>query len=81
MIGERVLAIGREELDQLAALRVGEARADADVLQRARVVVQAEQQRADRGVPSPFLCQRKPATTQSQSRSCLTLSITRLFGS
>ena len=32
-------------------------------------------------VPSPFLCQRKPATTQSQSRSCLTLNITRLFGS
>ena len=24
---------------------------------------------------SPFLCQRKPATTQSQSRSCFTLSI------
>ncbi len=32
-------------------------------------------------VRSPFLCQRNPATTQSQSRSCLTLSITRLFGS
>ena len=30
---------------------------------------------------SPFLCQRNPATTQSQSRSCFTLSITRLFGS
>jgi DNA ligase D-like protein (predicted polymerase) len=32
-------------------------------------------------VPSPFLCHRKPATTQSQSRSCFTLSITRLSGS
>jgi hypothetical protein len=32
-------------------------------------------------VRSPFLCHRKPATTQSQSRSCLTLSITRLSGS
>ncbi len=32
-------------------------------------------------VRSPFLCQRNPATTQSQSRSCLTLSITRLSGS
>ncbi len=31
--------------------------------------------------PSPFLCQRKPATTQSQSRSCLTFSITRLSDS
>src|SRR4029077_10486045 len=30
---------------------------------------------------SPFLCQRNPATTQSQSRSCFTFSITRLFGS
>ena len=32
-------------------------------------------------VPSPFLCQRNPATTQSQSRSCFTFIITRLFGS
>src|SRR5947209_15365121 len=32
-------------------------------------------------VPSPFLCHRNPATTQSQSRSCLTLSITRLSDS
>ena len=32
-------------------------------------------------VRSPFLYQRNPATTQSQSRSCLTLSMTRLFGS
>ena len=32
-------------------------------------------------VRSPFLYHRNPATTQSQSRSCLTLSITRLFGS
>ena len=31
-------------------------------------------------VPLPPLCQRKPATTQSQSRSCLTLNITRLSG-
>ena len=31
--------------------------------------------------PRRVLCQRKPATTQSHSRSCLTLSITRLFGS
>ncbi len=35
---------GGEEFDQLAALHVGEARADADVLQRAGVVEQAEQQ-------------------------------------
>ena len=47
MVLERVLAIGREELDQLAALRVGEARAHADVLEASRVVVQPEQQRAE----------------------------------
>ncbi len=32
---ERVLAIRREDLDELAALRLGEARGDADVLQLA----------------------------------------------
>ncbi len=31
-------------------------------------------------VPSPVLCHRNPATTQSQSRSCFTFSITRLSG-
>ena len=77
VIGERVLAVWREEFDQFAALLLGETGANADVLQRAGIVVKSEQQRADR-VPSPFLCQRKPATTQSQSRSCLTLSIDAL---
>ena len=80
VIRERVLAIRREEFHQLPPLLVGEARAHADVLELAGIIEEAEQQRADRG-RSPFLCQRKPATTQSQSRSCLTLSITRLFGS
>ena len=80
MIRERILAIRLEELHQLPALLLREAGADADMLQRARVVVEAQQQRTDRR-PSPSLYQRKPATTQSQSRSCLTLSITRLSGS
>ena len=31
-------------------------------------------------VPGPFLCQRKPATTQSAVRACLILSIARLPG-
>ena len=47
MVGERVLAIGREEFSELPALLLGEAGADADVLQRACIVEQAEQQRAD----------------------------------
>ena len=47
MIGEVVGAVGREEPDQLLPLRGGEAAADADVLQRAGVVVEAEQERAD----------------------------------
>ena len=47
MAVERVLAIRREKLHELAPLLVGEARADADVLQVAGVVVETEQQRAD----------------------------------
>ena len=43
------------------------------------LVVEAQQQRAD-VVPGPFLCQRKPATTQSAVRACLTLIIARLPG-
>ena len=31
-------------------------------------------------VPGPFLCQRKPATTQSAVRRCLILAISRLPG-
>ena len=49
------------------------------MLQRAVVVVQAEQQRADAS-SFPLLCQRKPATTQSAVRACLTLIIARLPG-
>ena len=47
MIGERVLAIRREKFHQLLALLLREAGADADVLQRAGIVEEAEQQRAD----------------------------------
>ena len=65
MVVERVLAVAARASSTSSRRFVGrEARDDADVLERARVVVQAEQQRADR-VPSPLLCQRKPATTQS----------------
>ena len=46
---KRVPAIRREILHELAALLVREARADADVLERAGIVEKAEQQRADRG--------------------------------
>ncbi len=31
-------------------------------------------------VPGPFLCQRKPATTQSAVRACLILAIARFPG-
>ena len=61
------------------ARRHRERRGDADVVQPAVVVVEAEQQRADaRRVP--LLCQRKPATTQSAVRACLILIIARLPG-
>ena len=48
VIGQRVLAIGREEFDEFPALLLREARADTDVLQTARIVEQPEQQRTDR---------------------------------
>src|SRR5262245_28768757 len=42
--GERVLAVRREEFYKLASLLFREARADADVLQRTGVVVEAQQE-------------------------------------
>src|ERR1700754_2975754 len=47
MVGERVVTIGFEELDELAALLLREAGADADVLQCSGGVVEAEEKRAD----------------------------------
>src|SRR5439155_101782 len=44
---ERVLSEGRQVGDELLANRVGERRGDADVVQRAILVVEAEQKRAD----------------------------------
>ena len=41
--GQRVLAVWRKKLDQLAALLVGEAGANPDMLQRAGLVKKAEQ--------------------------------------
>ena len=45
--GQRVLAIGCEVFCKLTAYPFREARADADMLQRAGVVEKAEQERAD----------------------------------
>ena len=45
---EGMLAIGRQKLHELATLLVGEARTHADVLEVAVVVVEAEEERADR---------------------------------
>ena len=42
--GERVLAVWSEEFYKLASLLFREARADADMLQRTGVVVEAEQE-------------------------------------
>src|SRR6185503_21124226 len=47
MMLERILPIRRQKFDQLETSLVGEARAHAYVLQRARVVEQSEQERAD----------------------------------
>src|SRR5262245_24774093 len=53
--GECVFAIGRKVFDQLAAHLVREARADADVLQRAGVVVKAQQKRSHSRTPAFFV--------------------------
>src|SRR5215468_2976146 len=45
--GESILTVGCKEFYQLASLLFREARADADMLQRAIVVKKAEQERAD----------------------------------
>src|SRR3989442_10412863 len=44
---ERVLSEGRQVGDELLSNRVGERRGDADVVQRAILVIEAEQERAD----------------------------------
>src|SRR5687768_4407469 len=44
---DRIFAVGGEEFCELAALLLREARADADVVQRAGFVEKAEQERAD----------------------------------
>jgi hypothetical protein len=46
MIGQCVSAIGYQVFYELEALLLSEAGADADVLQRARIVEKAKQQRA-----------------------------------
>ena len=61
---------------ELPASDGGEPRGHADVVQDPVGVVQRPS-RSDPTMP-PSLCHRKPATTQSAVRSCLTLSIARL---
>ncbi len=80
VMGESILSIWRENFGEFEALFLRETRANADMLERAGIV-DKDRAGGNRQRPSPFLCQRNPATTQSQSRSCLTLSMTRLFGS
>src|ERR1700687_4346303 len=55
MIGESVATIGREKFAQFLALGLGEARTYADVLQRARIVIEAEQKGADRVAIASFV--------------------------
>ena len=48
MIDQRIPSIGRQELHQLPPLLLREARADAHMLQRARIVEEPQQQRSHR---------------------------------
>src|SRR3954470_22646328 len=47
-----VLAIRREKVDELAALRHRKAGADADMLEISGIIIQSEQQRSDGGLPA-----------------------------
>ncbi len=72
MIGERVLPVWREEFHQLAALLLGETRAHADVLQRAGIVIEAKQQRADRDcLRPPCASETRPPRNRSRARASL----------
>ena len=55
MIHESVAPIWRQKFYQFLAFGFGEARAYADVLQRARIVKEAEQERSDRGAVASFV--------------------------
>ena len=46
MVAESVFAVGRQEAEEFAARRRGEAGADADMLENLFIVVQAEEERA-----------------------------------
>ena len=66
--------VGGQLVEQLAAPLHRERGRHPDMPEPAPLIVEAQQQGADH---RPLLCQRKPATTQSAVRSCLTLNITR----
>src|ERR1700689_3262795 len=55
MIGESVASIGSQKLHQLLAPGLREARANADVFQRAGIVIQAKQKRAHRSALASFV--------------------------
>src|SRR5271170_7211729 len=55
MIGESVVTIGIQKSHQFLALDLREARAHADMLQRARIVEQTEQQRTDSRAGASFV--------------------------
>ena len=72
-------AVRLQELDQLRAPRHREGRGDADCWSCPSSLYSPSSSEPIR-VPGPFLCQRKPATTQSAVRGCLILAIVRLPG-
>src|SRR5262249_32660571 len=60
MVGKRVLAVRREELDQFLAPRLREACADTDMLQRSGSIKEAQQQGTDSRTIAVFV----PAKTR-----------------
>ena len=74
---ERVVPVGLELVDQLAPAGHAEPRGHADVVQRPAASYRPS---SSEPTPAPSLWVRKPATTQSAVRWCLTLTMARLSG-
>ena len=77
VVRQRVLPVGLELGDQLAP--AGHAEPDATPTW-CSVPAGSKRPSSSEPTPAPSLCVRKPATTQSAVRWCLTLTIARLSG-
>ena len=76
MVASGALAVRGEHVHQLRSPGDAEPGGHPYVVQEAGIIEQAQEEGSD----APVLVLRKPPTTQSAVRSCLTFIITRLPG-